>query len=48
MEKRLVSNEIFVFVDDEFPEKESVRRIDSGMYACIYVDNFDDEPEILS
>ncbi len=48
LEKRLVSNEIFVFVDDEFPEKESVRRIDSGMYACIYVDNFDDEPEILS
>lgn len=45
LEKRLVSNEIFVFVDDDFPENESVRRIDSGMYACIYVDNFDEEPE---
>lgn len=45
LEQRLVSNEIFVFVDDDFPEKDSVRRIDSGMYACIYLDSFDDEPE---
>lgn len=45
LEQRLVSSEIFVFVDDNFPASESVRRIDSGMYACIYVDSFDDEPE---
>lgn len=45
MEKRFVSNEIFVFVDDKFPENASVRRIDSGMYACIYLDSFDDEKE---
>ncbi|MDO4330562.1 MAG: MerR family transcriptional regulator [Lachnospiraceae bacterium] len=43
--KRFVSNEIFVFVDDQFPENSSVRRIDSGMYACIYLDSFDDELE---
>lgn len=43
--KRFVSDEIFVFVDDRFPENPSVRRIDSGMYACIYLDSFDDEPE---
>ena len=42
---KLVSNEIFVFVDDEFPEHEQVRRIESGMYACIYLDSFDEEPE---
>ncbi|MDO5350578.1 MAG: MerR family transcriptional regulator [Lachnospiraceae bacterium] len=45
LNKRFVSNEIFVFVDDQFPENSSVRRIDSGMYACIYLDNFDDELE---
>lgn len=45
LEQRLVSNEIFVFVDDDFPASQSVRRIDSGMYACIYLDSFDDEPE---
>lgn len=48
MEKRFVSNEIFVFVDDDFPENDAVKRIDSGMYACIYLDNFDDEPEYAS
>lgn len=45
LEKRFVSNEIFVFVDDDFPENESIRRIDSSMYACIYLDSFDDELE---
>lgn len=45
LEQKLVSHEIFVFVDDDFPADDSVRRIDSGMYACIYLDNFDDEPE---
>lgn len=45
LNKRFVSNEIFVFVDDQFPENPSVRRIDSGMYACIYSDSFDEEPE---
>lgn len=45
LNKRFISNEIFVFVDDQFPENPSVRRVESGMYACIYLDRFDDEPE---
>ena len=32
-------------MDDDFPDHESVRSIDSAMYACIYLDSFDDEPE---
>lgn len=44
LSQNLVSNEIFVFVDDDFPINESVRQIESGMYACIYLDNFEDEP----
>ena len=42
---RMVSHEIFIFVDDNFPDHDSVRNIDSAMYACIYLDSFDDEPE---
>ena len=43
--QNFISNEIFVFVDDEFPDNEGVRRLDSSMYACIYLDSFDQEPE---
>lgn len=42
--QRLESHEIFVFVDDDFPETDAVRRVDSGMFACIYLDRFEDEP----
>lgn len=42
---RLISNEIFIFVDDDFPANEAVRRMDGGMYVCIYLDEFEDEPE---
>lgn len=42
---RYISNEIFVFVDDDFPSSENVKKIESGMYACIYLDNFDEEIE---
>ena len=42
---KMESHEIFLFVDDDFPDHESVRRFDSAMYACIYLDSFDDEPE---
>ena len=41
----MVSHEIFLFVDEAFPEHQAVRRVDSGMYACIYLDRFDDEQE---
>ncbi|MDO5415967.1 MAG: helix-turn-helix domain-containing protein [Lachnospiraceae bacterium] len=43
--RRMISNEIFVFVDDDFPAGDLVRRIDSGMYACIYLDRFEEEAE---
>ena len=42
---RYISNEIFVFVDDDFPSSENVKKIESGMYACFYLDNFDEEIE---
>jgi len=38
-----VSDQIFVFVDRHFPMKEAVTVIDSGMYACIYTDDFSAE-----
>lgn len=43
LEHRYISNEIFIFVDDKFPETSQTRRIDSGMYACIYLNHFEDE-----
>ena len=45
IDNRYISNEIFVFVDDDFPSSENVKKIESGMYACIYLDNFDEEIE---
>ncbi|WP_283124108.1 helix-turn-helix domain-containing protein [Angelakisella massiliensis] len=44
LSQHLESHEIFVFLDDNFPESQTVRRIDSGMFACIYLDRFEDEP----
>ena len=40
---RYISNEVFVIVDDDFPTLENVKRLDSGMYACIYLDDFEEE-----
>ena len=37
------SDEIFIFADDDFPVTDGVRELDSGMYACIYTEDFDDE-----
>lgn len=42
--QRFVAGQIFLFVGRELPLKEGTPRIvDSGMYACIYLENFDDE-----
>ena len=41
--KHYVSNQIFVFVDSQFPLINETATIESGMYACIYLDNFDSE-----
>lgn len=40
-----ISNEVFVFVDDDFPIIKNIKKIESGMFACIYLDNFDEEIE---
>ena len=45
LEGKLVSDEIFVLVDDNFPQSDFVKRIESGMYVCIYLDSFDEEAE---
>lgn len=42
-EQHFYSDEIFIFADDEFPVNNNVRELDSGMYACIYTEAFDDE-----
>lgn len=43
--QRLISHEIFVFVDDDIPDSAAIKRVDSGMFACIYLDSFEDEPK---
>ena len=42
LKQEFVSDRIFVFVDDHFPEKE-IQVIENGMYACIYLDDFHQE-----
>ncbi|MDO4766464.1 MAG: MerR family transcriptional regulator [Eubacteriales bacterium] len=41
-----ISNRIFVFVDEHFPLKGAVEKIESGMYACIYCNDFESEREL--
>ncbi len=38
-----VSHKIFVFVDNHFPLIQDTEAIENGMYACIYLDDFDAE-----
>ena len=42
LKQEFISDRIFVFVDDHFPEKE-IQVIENGMYACIYTEDFDEE-----
>lgn len=41
-----IADQIFVFIDRDFklPE-ENIKEIDSGMYACIYLNRYEDEIE---
>lgn len=41
------SEEIFIFVDDDFPMKDCVQTIENGMYACIYTEDFDEERDCV-
>lgn len=43
--QHFVSNQIFVFVDSQFPLIEETETIESSMYACIYLDDFDLEQD---
>lgn len=45
MKLSFYSNEVFIFVDDNFPLKNSVQKIENGMYACIFTEDFDEERE---
>ena len=41
---RFIAKDTFVFIDyREKDQLSGVQLIDSGMYACIYLDGFDDE-----
>jgi len=33
----------FIFVDENFPDQQNVKTLESGMYACIYMDDFNNE-----
>ena len=41
---KFVANRIFIFAGRNMPgDKNALQTVDSGMYACIYLDNYDDE-----
>ncbi|GLI19987.1 transcriptional regulator [Tepidanaerobacter syntrophicus] len=43
--EELASNEIFVFVDDEFTSDTGIEKIPEGDFACIYFNDFNFEKE---
>lgn len=46
LQGRFIASEIFVFVNSGLDGRASyLRELDSGMYACIYLDRYDDEIE---
>lgn len=46
IEGRLVADKVFIFGDKRlYDYSSSVCSLESGMYACIYLDNFDDEAQ---
>ena len=40
---RLIAAQIFLFVNRSLAPDAPLRTVDSGMYACLYLDNYDDE-----
>lgn len=45
LQRSFVSHKIFVFVDEHFPLKQELETIESGMYACVYLDDFNEEKD---
>ena len=43
--QRLKAQQVFVFADDNFELKSETTLLDSGMYACIYLDDYDLEEQ---
>lgn len=41
--ERFVAGQIFLFVGRSVPSAASLQLVDSGMYACIYLDSYNDE-----
>lgn len=43
---RITANSIFIFVENQLAKtRNDIDIIESGMYACVYIDNYDDEIE---
>ena len=47
-DQRFYSNEIFIFVDENFPLKDHTQKVENGMYACIYTEDFEKERDCAS
>lgn len=47
LENRYISNELFVFVDEEIYDYPQVKTLSSGMYVCMYCDDFDKEKDYI-
>ncbi len=45
IKQNFISYESFIFVDENFPLQEEIQTLESGMYACIYLDDFNNEKE---
>ena len=43
LDGNFVPESVFVFCEKDMPELSQTTALESGMYACIYLDNFDDE-----
>lgn len=39
----LIANKIFIFTDSSFPKELNTDTLTSGMYACVYIDSYEEE-----
>lgn len=46
LSSEIIASDIFIFVENQlFKSRNDISIIDSGMYACVYIDKYDDEIE---
>lgn len=43
LKQKFETYQSFIFVDENFPDQQNVKTLESGMYACIYMDDFNNE-----